>query len=69
MEFATNIWATGGDAELHVWPGGWHNFDLLAPTARISIAARQTKANWIKRMVARQDESEDYLFVSSENTS
>lgn len=57
VEYATRMWADGVDAELHVWPGGNHGFDGLAPSARISLAARAARACWLERLVARaQDE-------------
>ena len=31
VAYASRIWAAGGIAELHVWPGGFHGFDGLAP--------------------------------------
>ncbi|MFI9593331.1 alpha/beta hydrolase [Nonomuraea sp. NPDC052265] len=39
VEFAGRIWATGGQAELHVWAGGHHGF-AGTPGARVSRAAR-----------------------------
>jgi len=32
IAYASRIWQAGGVAELHVWPGGFHGFDVLAPT-------------------------------------
>ncbi|KAL2827789.1 Alpha/Beta hydrolase protein [Aspergillus cavernicola] len=54
VQYASNIWAPGGDAELYVWPGGWHNFDLLLPTASLSMAAQQAITNWVHHLFARQ---------------
>ena len=36
VAYASRIWAGGGVAELHVWPGGFHGFENFAPdtTAR-----------------------------------
>lgn len=31
IAYASRIWAAGGRAELHVWPGCFHGFDALAP--------------------------------------
>ena len=39
--YASRIWAAGGVAELHVWPGGFHGFDALFPTAPLSIIVRK----------------------------
>ncbi|MEU3618967.1 alpha/beta hydrolase [Streptomyces sp. NPDC006872] len=50
-DYATRIWAAGGQAELHVWAGGFHGFDALYPQARISAAARQTRTDWLTRLL------------------
>ncbi|MFF1895507.1 alpha/beta hydrolase [Streptomyces sp. NPDC058206] len=50
-DYATRIWADGGQAELHVWAGGFHGFDALYPQARISAAARQTRTAWLARLL------------------
>jgi acetyl esterase/lipase len=47
--FASRIWADGGSAELHVWPGGFHAFHLDAPSARLSIAAVAARRSWLER--------------------
>ena len=51
VAYASAIWAAGGIAELHVWPGGFHGFDLMAPQAAISIAARATRTAWVRRIL------------------
>ncbi len=53
VQYAARLWADGGDAELHVWPGGCHGFDGLAPSARVSVAARAARASWLDRLLAR----------------
>ncbi|MEU9888938.1 hypothetical protein [Sphaerisporangium sp. NPDC051011] len=45
------IWAYGGQAEPHVWAGGFHGFDALHPRARLSVAARRTRSEWIARIL------------------
>ncbi len=49
VAYASQIWADGGAAELHVWSGGFHGFDGLAPHARISRESVQTRTNWLAR--------------------
>jgi acetyl esterase/lipase len=49
--YASRIWAAGGHAELHVWAGGFHGFDALVPGAQVSIAARRTRADWLRRVL------------------
>ncbi|MBW8798009.1 MAG: alpha/beta hydrolase [Streptomyces sp.] len=50
-EYAVRIWAAGGQAELHVWAGGFHGFDALYPQARISATARRTRTEWLARLL------------------
>lgn len=50
--YASRIWAAGGEAELHVWPGGFHGFDALFPQARLSLIARRTRSDWLARTLA-----------------
>ncbi len=47
VEYATRIWAAGGDAELHAWAGGFHGFDAIFPDARLSAVARRTRTEWL----------------------
>jgi len=62
VAYATAIWAADGQAELHVWPGGFHAFDTFAHDTVLSgdmIAARD---RWISRLfhlnpVHREDDS------------
>ncbi|GGM72859.1 esterase [Lentzea pudingi] len=49
--YASRIWQAGGDAELHVWPGGCHGFDQLAPDALVSRRARATRIAWLRRVL------------------
>lgn len=50
VAYASGIWAAGGSAELHVWAGGFHGFDGVAPNAAISVAARKTRDDFIRRL-------------------
>lgn len=51
--YASGIWASGGDAELHVWAGGCHGFDMYAPDAEITRAALASRDSWLRRVLAR----------------
>lgn len=53
VAYASTIWACGGDAELHVWPGGAHSFDAFAPDAAISHDAREARVRWLTRLLSR----------------
>jgi acetyl esterase/lipase len=47
VAYASRLWQAGGEAELHVWPGGFHGFDALVPKAQISRAARAARLTWL----------------------
>jgi hypothetical protein len=51
VAYATRIWQAGGRAELHVWPGGFHGFDVLVPTAAISRDAKAARIRWLHRLL------------------
>ena len=50
-EYATRIWRVGGDAELHVWAGGFHGFDMYAPETKIARAALSARDSWLERVL------------------
>lgn len=49
VEYASRIWAAGGQAELHLWSGGFHGFDMFAPESEIARAALATRTSWLRR--------------------
>lgn len=51
VAYATALWAAGGQAELHVWAGGFHGFDGFAPEAVVSQAAIAARASWLRRIL------------------
>lgn len=53
IAYAHRLWAAGGDAELHVWAGGVHGFEALAPDATISQQARAARIQWLTRVLRR----------------
>jgi acetyl esterase/lipase len=55
VDYAVRMWRAGGQAELHVWPGGFHGFDGLAPDATLSRAARQARIAWLGRLLGGVD--------------
>lgn len=48
--YALRIWETGGQAELHVWGGGAHGFDMYMPEAEITRAALAARTSWLRRI-------------------
>lgn len=51
VAYASRIWECGGQAELHVWPGGFHGFDMILPEAALSIQARDVRTKWVRRIL------------------
>ncbi|WNV90413.1 alpha/beta hydrolase [Umezawaea sp. Da 62-37] len=51
VEYASRIWAAGGEAELHVWPGGFHGFELLAPQTLLAQTAGAPRGPWLRRVL------------------
>lgn len=51
VAYASALWAAGSQAELHVWPGGFHGFDMLAPHVGVSQAAIAARNAWVARLL------------------
>jgi acetyl esterase/lipase len=49
LEYAQRLMASGVSTELHVWPGGFHGFDLLVPTADVTRACRDARESFLRR--------------------
>ncbi len=52
IAFAGRIWAAGGDAELHVWSGGFHAFDIFAPHTVPARGMIRTRDAWVEKILA-----------------
>ncbi|MFI0355994.1 alpha/beta hydrolase [Actinomadura sp. 9N407] len=52
VAYAARLWQAGGQAELHVWPGGFHGFTMMAPQAVLSQEARAARIRWLARLLA-----------------
>lgn len=52
VAYATAMWEAGGDAELHVWAGGFHAFDIFAPHTALSRGMIRTRDAWVEKMIA-----------------
>ncbi|MEU9332916.1 alpha/beta hydrolase [Streptomyces sp. NPDC048290] len=50
VDYASRIWAAGGQAELHVWAGGFHGFGMIRE-ATLSRAADDAVHNWMGRVL------------------
>jgi acetyl esterase/lipase len=54
VEYARRLMASGVRTELHVYPGGFHGFEVFAPEARISCAARADRDNALNRALNQE---------------
>ena len=52
VAYATLLWQHGVQCELHVWPGGFHGFDLFAPQSPLSQASVAARAAWVRRALS-----------------
>ncbi|KAF2963969.1 hypothetical protein GQX73_g9603 [Xylaria multiplex] len=50
IAYATKLWECGVQADLHIWGGGCHGFDLFFPT-EIGLQAIQTRNAWLRRVL------------------
>ncbi|MEU7791630.1 alpha/beta hydrolase [Amycolatopsis sp. NPDC049159] len=53
VAYASRLWQAGCDVELHVWPGGFHGFDVVVPDAVLSRDAVAARAAWLRRQLGR----------------
>ncbi|MGN6200609.1 alpha/beta hydrolase [Humibacter sp.] len=51
VDYASRIWAAGGDCELHVWAGAHHGFSGFSPDSLVGAAANDARANWLRRVL------------------
>lgn len=49
VTYASRLWQSGSQAELHVWPGGYHCFDAAMPQAALSRDAVTARTQWLHR--------------------
>ncbi|KAI1315969.1 alpha/beta hydrolase domain protein [Xylariaceae sp. FL0255] len=50
--FTSRVWRVGGDLALHVWPGAFHGFDTLAPSAALSLKSTAARTDWVRDVLA-----------------
>jgi acetyl esterase/lipase len=51
IEYAARLSRAGVSVEFHLWPGGFHGFDGLAPQTALAQAARATRLGYLRRAV------------------
>jgi acetyl esterase/lipase len=49
IEYAARLSRAGISVEFHLWPGGFHGFDGLAPQTALAQAARATRLGYLRR--------------------
>jgi acetyl esterase/lipase len=54
VAYAMQIWADGGVAELHVWPGGFHGFQRMGGAATLARQSREAQRDWLDRILGHQ---------------
>lgn len=54
VAYASLLWASGVQAELHVWPGAFHRFQAFAPNAKVSVTADSAREAWVKRVFSNE---------------
>jgi acetyl esterase/lipase len=52
VEYARRLIEAGVPTELHVYPGAYHGFEVLAPAARVSQAALAARESALQRFLA-----------------
>ena len=51
VAYASQLWADGGDAELHVWPGATHGWEALVPGSSMLRRATDARDQWLRRLL------------------
>jgi acetyl esterase/lipase len=52
IEYAARLSRAGISVEFHLWPGGFHGFDAMAPQTALAQAARATRLSYLRRAVS-----------------
>jgi acetyl esterase/lipase len=52
VDYASRIWAAGGEAELHVWSGGFHSFEIYCSETRLARDALAARVAWLRRVLS-----------------
>ncbi len=52
VAYASALWNAGSEAELHVWPGGFHAFDIFAAHTHLAQGMISTRMAWIEKLLA-----------------
>lgn len=52
FDYAARLSRAGVSVEFHLWPGGFHGFDGLAPQTALAEASRTTRLRYLRRALA-----------------
>ncbi|KAM0558040.1 hypothetical protein ACHAPJ_005207 [Fusarium lateritium] len=64
VAFASQLWKCGVSAELHVWPGAYHGFDLWARGVPVARASIDVKKSWVTRILQARERELAFATVS-----
>ena len=53
--YASRLWESGNDTELHLWAGGFHRYDQLVPDSALSEATLSARTGWLRRQLRMPD--------------
>jgi acetyl esterase/lipase len=52
IDYAARLSRAGVSVEFHMWPGGFHGFDMIAPQSALAQIARATRLAYLRRALA-----------------
>jgi acetyl esterase/lipase len=52
IDYAARLSRAGVSVELHVWPGGFHGFEMFAPETSLAQAARAARHGYLRRVLS-----------------
>jgi len=53
VAYASAIWASGGECELHIWGGAFHGFYDIAQQSDLARACIAARDAWLERLIRR----------------
>jgi acetyl esterase/lipase len=52
MAYASRLLEYGVQTELHIWPGGWHGFQIYGPGSKLTKIATEARCSWLRRQLS-----------------
>lgn len=53
IKYALRLLEAGVQTELHVWRGGFHGYDTLAPESEVARETTSTRSSWMRRILKK----------------